>query len=165
MNRSKDLRGLFRQTLINKRNSPKVLVTYGGYSGVSPIYGGIHKVPSQYGNDIQFSKEVRIYFYEWSDVTQRPRCFYSLDAFEKFLNRCGIFMESYQREIINNLGIVYASCYNGSKELNVRGSYKTLIDSMHEYNVKKLSSSVQPPKLILEEPRNRWPEKDGTFFG
>lgn len=165
MNRSKDLRALFRQSLINERTRPK---TYGGYSGSNPMYmGGVHRIPGQYENEVKFGKEIKIYFYEWSDVTQNPRCFYQLDSFENFLKTSGIFMELYQREIITNLGRVYATCYKGTKNLNIRASYKNLLDSMHEYDTKKLASSVskvQSPKLVFE-PQNRWPENDGTFFG
>ena len=73
-------------------------------------------------------------------------------------------MPLYQREIITNLGTVYVTCYRGKKELNVRGSYKTLLDSMREHDARSLATSVQAPKLAFE-PQNRWPENDGTFFG
>lgn len=164
MNRSKDLRDLFRQSLINERTRP---TTY-NYRG-NPMYGrgcvgGVHRVPGQYEHEIQFGKEYHIYFYEWSDITSPPRCFYQLESFENFLKASGIFMQLYQREIITNLGTVYITCYKGTKELNVRGSFKNLLDSMNEHEAKKLASSVQTPKLVFE-PQNRWPENDGTFFG
>jgi hypothetical protein len=100
MNRSKDLRTLFRQSLINARTRPKTYGGYGGYSGGNPMYGGIPRVPSL----SLLNNGIKIYFYEWSDITRAPRCFHQLDSFENFLKTSGIFMELYQREIITNLG-------------------------------------------------------------
>ena len=161
MNRSKDLRNLFRQSLINERKRP---TTYH-----SPYYG--NRPPSQYREgEIQFSKEIRIYFYEWSDVSRQPRCFYQLEAFENFLKTSGIYMQLYQREIIKNLGTTYATCYTGTKNLNLRGSYKNLLNSMKEHEASKLLSNMtnKTPKVLqcaVYEPDGRWPQNDGTFFG
>ena len=163
MNRSKDLRNLFRQSLINERKRPTT-TTYR-----SPYYGGSYH--SQYREgEIQFSKEVRIYFYEWSDINRQPRCFYQLEAFENFLKSSGIYMQLYQREIIQNLGTVYAACYTGTKNLNLRGSYKNLLDSMNKHDASKLLSNItnNAPKVlqcVVYEPDGRWPQNDGTFFG
>ena len=161
MNRSKDLRDLFRQSLINERKRP---TTYR-----SPYYG--NRPPSQYReSEIQFSKEIRIYFYEWSDINRQPRCFYQLEAFENFLKSSGIYMQLYQREIIKNLGTTYATCYTGTKNLNLRGSYKNLLDSMKEHEASKLLSNMtnKTPKAlqcVVYEQDGRWPQNDGTFFG
>jgi hypothetical protein len=162
MNRSKDLRDLFRQSLINERKRPTT--TYR-----SPYYSGSY--PSQYcEGEIQFSKEVRIYFYEWSDVNRQPRCFNQLEAFENFLKSSGIYMQLYQREIIQNLGTVYVTCYTGTKNLNLRGSYNNLLNSMKEHDSSKLLSNMtnKTPKVfqcVVYEPDGRWPQNDGTFFG
>jgi len=169
MNRSKDLRDLFRQSLINERKRPTT--TYR-----SPYYGGsysssIHRIPGQYREgEIQFNKEIHIYFYEWSNTNRQPRCFYQLEAFENFLKSSGIYMQLYQREIIQNLGTVYATCYTGTKNLNLRGSYNNLLDSMKEYDASKLLSNItnKTPKAlqyVAYEPDGRWSQNDGTFFG
>lgn len=167
MNRSKDLRDLFRQSLINERKRPTT--TYR-----SPCYGGsypssVHRIPGQH-REIQFSKDIRIYFYEWSDVKRQPRCFYQLESFENFLKSSGIYMQLYQREIIQNLGTVYATCYAGTKNLNLRASYKNLLDSIKENEASKLLSNMtsKTPKVLQcvgYEPDGRWPQNDGTFFG
>lgn len=64
MNRSKDLKELFRLSLnessIKKRSS-----------------------------------NLRIYFYEWSNVCDLPRTFNNLEDFELFLKSCDIRLESY----------------------------------------------------------------------
>jgi hypothetical protein len=166
MNRSKDLRDLFRQSLINERKRPKTdynhLPYYNDfyrnrYGG--GVLGNVHRIPGQYADNA-----VRIYFYEWSDPSKAPRTFYHLDAFDNFLKTSGIHMEFYQKEIIKNLGTVYITCYTGTKSLNIRSTYKNLLDALHEHDAKRLVPKIQQPKLVFE-PKGRWPENDGTFFG
>jgi hypothetical protein len=161
MNRSKDLRDLFRQSLINERKRPKTDYTHSPYYNRygSGVLDNVHRIPSQYSDN-----SIRIYFYEWSDLSKAPRTFYQLDAFESFLKTSGIYMEFYQKDIIKNLGTVYATCYTGTKNLNVRANYKNLLDTLREHDAKRLVPKIQQPKLILE-PQGRWPENDGTFFG
>lgn len=165
MNRSKDLRDLFRQSLVNERKRPTT--TYR-----SPYYGGYPcGTYRQYKEgEIQFKKDTRIYFYEWSDINRPPRCFYKIKEFEDFLKASGIYMQLYQREIIEHTGTVYATCYLGTKNLNLRASYKNLLDSMNEHEASKLLSNMtnKTPKVLqyaVCEPDGRWPQNDGTFFG
>jgi hypothetical protein len=161
MNRSKDLRDLFRQSLINERKRPKTDYAHSPYYNRygSGVLDNVHRIPSQYSDN-----SIRIYFYEWSDLSKAPRTFYQLDVFESFLKTSGIYMEFYQKDIIKNLGTVYATCYTGTKNLNVRANYKNLLDTLREHDAKRLVPKIQQPKLILE-PQGRWPENDGTFFG
>jgi hypothetical protein len=165
MNRSKDLRDLFRQSLINERKRPKTDYTHSPYyydynrNRCGGILDNIHRIPNQYADN-----SVRIYFYEWSDPSKAPRAFYQLEVFENFLKSSGIFLEFYQKGIIKNLGTVYVTCYTGTKNLNIRGSYKNLLDSLHEHDAKMLIPKIHQPKVILET-EGRWPENDGTFFG
>ena len=166
MNKSKDLRELFRLSLRNhnKMSSPM----YRSNNNVSGgILENIHRVPGQYEQEIQFGKEIRIYFYEWSDISKAPRCFYSLDAFDVFLKTSGITLELYQKDIITNLGTVYVSCYHGTRNLNVRGNYRGLLESMNEHNKREMVNCISTNKapMIIHEVENRWPENDGTFFG
>lgn len=158
MNRSKDLRDLFRQSLINERKRPKTSYTHSPYYN-GGVLGNAHRIPVQYADN-----SVRIYFYEWSDLTKVPRTFYQLDAFDNFLKTSGICMEFYQKDIIKNLGTVYITCYTGTKNLNIRSSYKNLLDALHEHDAKMLVPNIQQPKLVFE-PQNQWSESDGTFFG
>lgn len=165
MNRSKDLRDLFRQSLINERKRLKTDYTHSPYykDYLRKRYGGVldnvHRFPSQFADN-----SVRIYFYEWSDPSKTPRTFYQLNSFDNFLKMSGINMEFYQREIIKNLGTVYITCYTGTKNLNIRSTYKNLLDTLHEHDAKRLELKTQHPKLIVE-PQDRWLENDGTFFG
>lgn len=163
MNRSKELRKLFRESLKRKSSS---FVSYGSS-------GYISRDSSYYQKEIEFPRNISIYFYEWSNIKSSPRCFYNIDIFEKFLKDCGIKMELYHRDIIKNVGKVYASCLTGTTTLVIRGSYKNLSDCMNEHDRKHLlngiSSScnrsiIMAPKLILEDKNTRF-DSDGTFFG
>lgn len=168
MNISKDLRRLFRESLKHKNIS---VVDYRGSSTQ-------HNVLSF--ADTQF----KIYFYEWSDIYRVPRTFNDIESFNEYLKKCGIYMQLYQREIIYNCKTVYATCYKGTKELNLRGSYAILQDSMKEKgevkNEKKdisfepfvnLSDGIQDKRPIspmysqstiqrppMVEPEGRWDE-------
>ena len=152
MNRSKDLRLLFRESLVNARKCAAKC-----YSPSSNFVGGVHRIPNQY-NDI------RIYFYEWSDVSRTPRVFYQLDIFDNFLMSSGIYMALYQKDIIRNLGSVYVTCYTGTKTLSIRSSYSSLCDALHEHDGKHLLPSIHRPNIVYE-PNSRYPEASDMYFG
>ena len=170
MNIRKDLRDLFRKSLINKRNST---VSY---------------YPSRSTTNY---RGTRIYFYEWSDIYRVPRTFDDISAFDDYLKGCGIYMQMYQREIIINCGTAYATCYKGSKELNLKGSYAKLFDSMKEHDklsnelnklddidkkkedpfkeglppmYKEQESQIKRPEVLME-PESRWSDYDDEFGG
>lgn len=135
-NRSKDLRDLFRQSLINKNKK----------------------------------HNVRIFFYEWSELTGYPRVFASLNDFKLFLQTCGIFIDEHQCDIINNVNIAYASCYRGTRYLHVCDSWLQLRNRLDEYDKNNAEfkdncmNNIHLPKLIFEN-TNTYPMNDGTFFG
>lgn len=132
MNRSKDLRDLFRESL--KRKSTDVTV----------YRASDYRRHGAYEREINFADKIKVYFYEWSDVTRVPRTFDDLGSLEDYLKASGIYLQLYQRDIINNCGTVYMSCYKGTKELNVRGSYGKLLDSMNEHD--RLSKEIEGGK-------------------
>jgi len=112
---------------------------------------------------------LRIYFYEWSDLNATPRVFYELKYYDTFLRNCGIMLEKFQRDIIENLGYVYTACYKGSKEVCIRGSFHNLKQAIEE------REAVDKKRKEIEEKRsstipilhvgNTMPQNDGTFFG
>ena len=122
-NKNKELRKLFREHMENKH---KVVTPSSSY--------GIHR---GYG-----SSGITIYFYEWSDISNVPKYFNSLNEFEEFAKKSEIPFEYFHKDIINSLKCAYISCYQGSKELNIRATYKMLLDSMREYNAKKLLPNI-----------------------
>ena len=104
MNRSKDLRDLFRQSLINDRKRPKIDYNHSPYYNdyYRNRYGGgvldnVHRIPGQYADNA-----VRIYFYEWSVLSKATRTFYQLDAFDNFLN-ASLNHQSYHEWLLDSL--------------------------------------------------------------
>lgn len=132
MNRSKDLKSLFNESLRNKlkKSCNKSYIRFYDESpnsnnnegnanndSVSPVY-----------------RQINIRFYEWSNVSVTPRCFYSISTFDEFLSSSSIHLKFFEREMIANLGSVYISCYRGTKRLCIRSNYQKLSAAMDEYN-------------------------------
>lgn len=113
MNKSKDLKDLFKSHLENKKNR--------GSNGYS--------YPSTFINK---ATPIEIYFYEWSDVYRTPRYFGSLYYFNMFLKNSGIDLTDGGRSIIETLGKVYITCRKGEKRLIFRSSYDALVREMKE---------------------------------
>ena len=110
---------LFKE-FYDEQNKPK---TY-SYSGTSPYY-----------NPNKFS----CYFYEWSNIKNRPRIFTSRDEFYKFLNDCNIEYSSVQKELLDKESWIYASCVPGMSKLLLKQNYylmKTALEVDETMNVK-----------------------------
>ena len=135
-----------------------------------------------------------VYFYEWSNPNSVPKCFYTMDGFDKFLQSSQIYLQGYQREIITNLGTVYISCKRGSTDLIIKSTYINLRNALEEEDKNKLNNknpfhstgdSLQPrtthhgsednepyrvaitrPKIKFEV-ENRYPDMEavGDWFG
>ena len=148
-NLSKDLKKLFHASL----NKPRV--EYGTYQ--PKLFNG------------EFSGI--IYFYEWSDINRTPKSFYSIEKFEEFINRCSIYMQGYQREIIRNMRNPYITCKRGKRELVIKSNYQALKSAMESsteevkpplidftkkeedkepYNVAITRPRIQKPKMVFE---------------
>lgn len=119
-----------------------------------------------------------IYFYEWSDATRTPKSFYALDKFEEFLNRSGIYLKSYQREIIKCMHNPYIACKKGEKDLIIKKSYEMLKNELtipspqptpvspstfrgsedrEPYSVAITRPPIQRPPMVFE-PEGRYPD-------
>lgn len=88
-----------------------------------------------------------IYFYEWSDSNRTPRAYYTLKAFENFLNSSQIFLASYQKELIKNMHYSYIACKKGGKELFIKSSYEALKNALEEG--KKGSEDSEPYNVAI----------------
>ncbi len=88
-----------------------------------------------------------IYFYEWSDSSRAPRAYYTLNAFENFLNSSQIFLASYQKELIKNMHYSYIACKNGGKELIIKSGYEALKNALEEE--KKGSEDSEPYNVAI----------------
>lgn len=127
-NISNELRGLFKEYMVNK-NKPVIPST----------------TASGNREGILFSTSVKVHFYEWSNVTSVPRTFYSISAFDTYLKGCGIYTQLYERDIIVNLGECFVSCYRGKKQLCIRATYKHLLETMNEHD--RLQTAIDQHKL------------------
>ena len=105
MNRKGELSHLFRKYLYRKSNEVKNCASSSVFTG-------------------------SIFFYEWSNINNTPKRFYTLDAFTNFLGSCGIRLHSWERDIIKNLKYSYITCKKGSKDLLIKSSYPMLRDSL-----------------------------------
>ena len=64
-----------------------------------------------------------VYFYEWSNINNRPRQFGSSEVFLKYLEESGIKFTDYQYTRIKEGKWMYASCIPGKSELILVDSY------------------------------------------
>ena len=180
-NLSKDLKKLFYAHLENK-NKPKFNI--GGY--VPPTTPVTHRPPYQPSLFDNSNGVIGcIYFYEWSDVTRTPKTYYTLKAFENFLNDCQIYLASWQREVLSHMHHPYVACKRGEKDIIIKNSYIALRDAIEEGSPSKQlaapfaahggSEDVEPYNVAITrppsmrhmqpmfEPEGRWPQ--GGFFG
>jgi hypothetical protein len=67
-----------------------------------------------------------IYFYEWSDANRTPKTFYTLKAFENFLNTSQIFLASYQKELVKHIHNPYIACRKDGKDIIIKSNYESL---------------------------------------
>lgn len=138
MNKCKELRELFRLSQRNKLDNKTYTlsnetssITFYGNSKTSPMYSSsIDRVQK----GIPFGEYIKIFFYEWSDISVVPKTFQSLASFEGFLRSSDIPYSSTHIETIKNLGTVFCSCYSGTKSLAIRSTYHDLYDAMRLHN-------------------------------
>jgi hypothetical protein len=71
-----------------------------------------------------------IYFYEWSDINRSPKSFYTLKLFVKFLESCGIYVPSYQLELIKNISTPHITCRKGTKDIIITCNWSSLKEEM-----------------------------------
>jgi hypothetical protein len=74
-----------------------------------------------------------IYFYEWSNINNRPRQFSSSDIFLKYLDECGIKFTDYQHNLIKNCKWMYASCIPGKSDLILVDTYIQLRERLESH--------------------------------
>ena len=127
VNLNKELRGLFFKWLERLEYERTHRYEHSS-SNVPPCMRAIGKL--NYGDDDEIDGV--IYFYEWSNATAIPRTFYTLKAFENFLDRSYIYVPSYQWELIRNIHNPYVACKKGSKELIIKTNWDSLKSALEE---------------------------------
>ena len=168
-NLSKKLEVLFRQYLIRKEKEKSVPVTYS--------YGGSYRYNSWMNEDTEKYEGV-IYFYEWSDTKRTPKTYYTLKAFENFLNDCHIYLASWQREVLSHMKHPYVACKKGERDVIIKKSYEMLKNELtipspqptpvspstfrgseerEPYSVAITRPTIQRPPMVFE-PEGRYPD-------
>lgn len=72
------------------------------------------------------SNNVKVLFYEWSDVNRQPISFLNNDDFLVFCNQSNINVSKKNYNFLNENDTVYSTCKNGKNELIMSGDYRNL---------------------------------------
>ena len=72
------------------------------------------------------SNNVKVLFYEWSDVNRQPISFLNNDDFLVFCNQSNINVSKKNYNFLNENDTVYSTCKNGKNELIMRGDYRNI---------------------------------------
>lgn len=72
------------------------------------------------------SNNVKVVFYEWSDVNRQPISFLNNDDFLVFCNQSNINVSKKNYNFLNENDTVYSTCKNGKNELIMSGDYRNL---------------------------------------
>lgn len=134
-NLSKELRKIFFTTLERKAEESKrrTTPTYGGYCGgmMPPV---THRPTTYQPSLFQGDNGAMccIYFYEWSDTKRIPKTYYTLKAFENFLNDCHIYLASWQREVLTHMKHPYIACKKGGRDIVIKSNYMELTKAIEE---------------------------------
>lgn len=154
-NKSKELGKLFKDYVLRSAEEKKknVNISYGGsyrplgcrsnFNG-GMVMGGNANKPSDNFVGV-------IYFYEWSDTSNPPKTFFTIDAFSRFLScMCGITLQGFEREIIEIVHTPFIACKKGSKELIIRKNFIELSKEL------KSESKINVPCCISNSPNGNW---------
>ncbi len=76
-----------------------------------------------YTNSYYNSNKFNCYFYEWSNINNRPRIFTSRSEFYKFLDESKIEYSEAQKELIDKESWIYGSCVVGTPRLLLKQNY------------------------------------------
>jgi len=99
-----------------------------------------------------------IYFYEWSDTKRTPKTYYTLKAFESFLNDCHIYLASWQREVLSHMKHSYVACKKGERDIIIKNSYTELTKAIEEGSGKKSESPFPHTPSTASTATNRGSE-------
>ena len=181
-NISNRLKGLFNDYL-NRLEAEKhhsytsQSSNYTPYACRNPYYGSGFRSTPPAQQKLNFASgdddfKGLIHFYEWSDVNRQPKTYYTLQAFENFLNQSNIYLASYQKELIRHIPTPYISCRRNGNLL-IKYDFESLKHELESedrkaaeeeakkkgqepYSVQVTRVPIQRPKVI--EPESRWDE-------
>ena len=72
------------------------------------------------------SNNVKVLFYEWSDVNRQLISFFNNDDYLVFCNQSNINVSKKNYNFLNENDTVYSTCKNGKNELIMSGDYRNL---------------------------------------
>lgn len=78
---------------------------------------------------------VKVLFYEWSDVNRQPIGFLDNDCFLDFCNRYNINVNKRNLNFLNENDSIYATCKIGKNELIMSGDYKNLRKNVSKHRI------------------------------
>jgi hypothetical protein len=135
-NLNKELKKLFFATLKRKAEeaSRRTSPTYGGGGYCGGMMPPVTHRPTTYQSNLfsQTDGVGCIYFYEWSDTTRIPKSYYTLKAFEAFLNDCHIYLASWQREVLSHMKHSYVACKRGERDIIIKGTFPELSKELNK---------------------------------
>ena len=113
---------------ISNNNSNKISELFAEY------LEDLKQVSTTTYNSNYYVNRFTVYFYEWSDISNRPRQFGSREVFMKYLEDCNIILTDYQRSRLEKGYWFYGSCKPGKNELLLCDTYMTLRDLLLSYS-------------------------------
>lgn len=103
--------------------------SYGGYYGYD-CYGASR------GSNYQSSYKPlghKIYFYEWSNLSNRSKEFDSIESFKTFCKDSKISICEHHISMMEHKYYVYCTCIPNSTALMMRGTYHELSEALAHY--------------------------------
>lgn len=99
-------------------------------------YGYNYRCGGNYGSGGWESDYRTVYFYEYSNVNNRPKVFSKVSEFVKWCEECKIFISDYTKRQLRSNNLSYVCCYIHSATLIVRHTYqelKAVVEAQKEY--------------------------------
>lgn len=119
-------------------------------------------VYTPYSSDIFYGV---IYFYEWSNVSNPPRKFFTIDMFDRFLKESGIYMTLYEKDIIKKLKWSYITCKKGKREIIIRDSWQSLNNALNLHEQLAEEEKMHSIGFTASQPSSESLEPSGRWFG
>lgn len=79
------------------------------------------------------TNNLKVVFYEWSDLDRQPIGFKKADDFVMFCEMSDIVVNKRNLNFLNENQYVYATCKQGRNELVMSGDYKNLRKNMSKH--------------------------------
>lgn len=119
------------EEIIRKEDATRVTTSYTNY-GSSNInynkYNHLFAYASRPYNQYQVNKGLQIFFYEWSDLTQPPRMFYTVESFNQFIKESNIIISA---ECKNRLELasygLFCACLKDSNAIEMQYTFCALV--------------------------------------